>query len=165
MRIKNVSILLLPVLVASGGLYLHSIIQEQDEIITELNATLLQREEEIARITGLYEKERIQIRYEGLKDFDSQSDLEEWLLLDDTNNQEYIPTENDCEDFAMRLVKNAAKAGYKIFPCVEVKYINPYFHLLGANMICAAIVGEAGKSRIFYIEPTTDEIHAGPWMD
>ncbi len=67
MRIKDIFLLcLIPALVASGGLYLHSIIQKQDRIITELNATLARQENEIARITRLYREERVQIRYEGL---------------------------------------------------------------------------------------------------
>jgi len=52
---------------------------------------------------------------EELKEFNSISELEIWLLTNDINNNTYIKDMYDCDDFAINLVNDAIKDSYLIY--------------------------------------------------
>jgi hypothetical protein len=59
--------------------------------------------------------DRVEPVYVGtgeLREFESKVHLRIWLNQTGINQREYIPTEYDCEDFAIDLVKLALKDGY-----------------------------------------------------
>jgi hypothetical protein len=89
--------------------------------------------------------------------FYSTTELEDWLAEDDTNewtfvtnyatkttSMEYI---DDCDDYALRLQRNALADGYIL--SVTVIKQNGLSHMVNSAVIDGAI---------WYIEPQTDEI-------
>ena len=79
-----------------------------------------------------------------LRNFSSIEELELFLAEDKTNEQEYIDSEFDCDDFALMLQHNALEKGY-IMNCQT---------LFTAHVLNMVII----ENEIYYIEPMTDEI-------
>ena len=108
-------------------------------------------------------------------DFSSLTELEQWLVQDDTDEHEYILDDYDCDDFAYDLMVSAFKSGYKM-GTVAVYYgddldyvvIDNYtyynvtlayapagsdYYLFGNHMVNIAYVGDTGW---VLIDPQTD---------
>jgi hypothetical protein len=77
-------------------------------------------------------------------EFASYADLTAWLQTDDTHEQIYSPT-FQCVDFAFMMSEHAIKAGYWIFPAVD---------LADGHMQCIAPIGK----DLYAIEPQTNAV-------
>ena len=75
-------------------------------------------------------------------EFTSCAELIAWLRQDDTHEQVYSPT-FQCVDFAFMMSEHAIKAGYWIFPAVD---------LGDGHMQCIAPIGQ----NLYAIEPQTN---------
>ena len=97
-----------------------------------------------------------------LRDFESTEELEAWLeenYIDQAVMLYASGKKFDCDDYALRLIKDADKDGYRMF--LQVIY-HPYRKPLtgevasrkGANhAVCSVIIG----NNVYFIEPQTDE--------
>jgi len=79
-----------------------------------------------------------------LRNFSSVEELELFLAEDKTNEQEYINSDFDCDDFALMLQRNALEKGY-IMNCQT---------LFTTHVLNMVII----DNEIYYVEPMTDEI-------
>jgi hypothetical protein len=77
-------------------------------------------------------------------EFTSLADLTAWLKQDDTHEQIYSPT-FQCVDFAFMMSEHAIKAGYWIFPAVD---------LADGHMECIAPIGK----NLYAVEPQTNVV-------
>ncbi len=114
--------------------------QAQREL-DEVNATLAEEKGKIGAAKELH-------------NFSTLEELEQFLAQDDTDSHEYIKNDFDCDDFAHDLQEHAFERGY-IMNC-QILPIGGLRHMM--NM---AIAG----NKIYYIEPTTDEITFVHYVD
>ncbi|KYC46767.1 MAG: hypothetical protein AMQ74_01759 [Candidatus Methanofastidiosum methylothiophilum] len=104
------------------------------------------------------------VEIQGMRDFNSLSELKIFLLQDPTDWENYKESTNDCDDFARTLVSRAADKGFIIsLQLVSPEQYHEYFGktLSGNHMICSAIV----RNKIYFIEPQTDEVEFVSYMD
>jgi hypothetical protein len=78
------------------------------------------------------------------KEFTAYNDLIAWLKQDNTHEQIYSLS-FECVDFALMMSEHAIKAGYWIFPAVD---------LADGHMQCIAPIGDA----LYAIEPQTNAV-------
>jgi hypothetical protein len=83
--------------------------------------------------------------------FDSKQELQNWLLLDQTDSLWYNDKTFDCEDFALLLQRNAFKDGYIISCQYQYNDKECYYHILNVAYI-------PNDNCIYIIEPQTDNI-------
>ena len=106
--------------------------------------------------------------------FGSLEELEDWLAEDDTDDNEYIDGNFDCEDFALMLQQHAREDGYKIdfqvIYCDDMGYDEDgdlyfryeyyywpgfpeldfaYYHAMNTTTI---------DNSVYVVEPQTDEV-------
>jgi len=109
----------------------------------------------------------------------SLRELEDWLAYDTTDQNEYIPTVYDCDDFATDLARNALKIDRLIYPIpvttdlyynsywlsrgyymvpsewIERLYFEDWDYIIGNHMVDLTYCQDVGWVAI---EPQTDEI-------
>ena len=97
-----------------------------------------------------------------LGDFESTQELEEWLAsnyIDEAVMLYASGKKFDCDDYALRLIKDARKDGYEMYLQVLMpRYRRPDNNQLvtqnkEAHAICSVIIG----NNLHFIEPQTDE--------
>ena len=113
-------------------------------------------------------------REDGIpKAFTSVGELREWLRQDDTDNQRWIETYHDCEDFAMDLVNAANEDGYTMYIVagndldgrIENYMYTWRYEIYGEEWIkVSELRGHAWNyvvinGGIYFIEPQTDEVY------
>lgn len=127
---------------------------EKDATIANLQNEIVSKDAEIASLKAeLAEKPEY---ISELRFFETVYELKTFLMNDDTDSKEYIPGKFDCDDFAITLMLNAEKAGYRIGLLIEkggTKHMKNY-----------AIVG---TNAYYYwaIEPQDDSLIEGGLLD
>ncbi len=132
---------------------LHSSIVKNNDLIQ-----LVYKQEQEIKILEK-EKENLKTQtFSELKDFDSINELTQFLEEDKINENKYSKPDFDCEDFSLMLIKNAAKDGFRL-------YTQMFFNeMIGEwHMVNFAIIWKTNK--IIFIEPQTDKIWEGPYID
>ena len=127
---------------------------EKDATIANLQSDVVSKDAEIASLKAeLAEKPEY---ISELRFFETVYELKAFLMNDDTSKRDYIPGKFDCDDFAITLMLNAEKAGYRIGLLIEkgdTKHMKNY-----------AIVG---TNAYYYwaIEPQDDSLIEGGLLD
>jgi len=85
-----------------------------------------------------------------LREFKSESELKTWLNNDRTNYETYITDVFDCEDFAIRLQKEASIDGYLLSCQLIFDENNKPYHVINAAYITT-------ENKIIFIEPQNDK--------
>lgn len=137
-----------------------SIVGQKDIEIVNLQAqvssfseTIKSHKEQIDLLKKELKTEREKPRT-PLYDFLSLFELQTFLARDKTNENKYIPSVYDCEDFCMDLIKNAEKEGYRLhFMGLPVGcMVNIKGQLLKDHTFVLAII----KNDVYLIEPQAD---------
>jgi len=114
------------------------------------------------QIEKLKEQNREVWGKEGLRDFESKEALLLFLASDNTDKLEWTDTSKwVCTDFALQLMKNAAKEGYRLFPCLMWAYEGNTIvsaHYANIAHVDMFLPGHGEDSFIIAVEPQTDEI-------
>jgi len=95
-------------------------------------------------VISMLEQEVIDVTCPDLYYFSTEKELVYFLAQDKTNENEFVETTYDCDDFSFDLVNNAKTKGYIIHPEVLIEQ---------GHMICWTLVG----NKVYLIEPQTDE--------
>ena len=97
-----------------------------------------------------------------LRNFENTEELESWLEDNyiDHADMGYISGKPfDCDDYALRLIKDARRDGYEMYLQVLMpRYRRPdnnklVTHSKEAHAVCSVIIGD----NLYFIEPQTDE--------
>jgi len=162
--VKNISLIILGVIIFFLLWTLYGMVDGREKIISLHDSQIIELKKQYSEVEldrdnlyGLYFDERTNRRWDQMRNFDTLKELELFLMADKTNEAKFIEDIYDCDDFAITLQENAAKKGYRISLQVD---INSY----EVHMYNTAIV-EAPKARVILIEPQTDEIIEGPYLD
>ncbi len=109
-----------------------------------------------------------------LRDFSSLQELQNWLVLDDTDSHIYIKCNSDggayitglCEDFALQLQERATSSGYKMSFQVlnEQGYYEHFGKHLSSGRVHALNLAVIGNN-VYFVEPQTDEVWLGAYLD
>lgn len=148
-------------------------IRRDQEAITSLTEELATAQKKIIYLEDQREKltkqlgKEIRGSWAGARDFESIEELMQFLIEDDTDKLQYLVEDWDCDDSQLnlmrnsRMVNNAAKRGFRIYPA-EAFFISGNY-LYGWHAMVYAIVTKSfpdGKSArmVVIIEPQTDEV-------
>ena len=119
---------------------------EKDATIAQLQSEIISKDAEIASLKAeLAEKPEY---ISELRFFETVYELKTFLMNDDTDSKEYIPGKFDCQNYALTLILNAEKQGYRmgVFPVDK------------EHMKNVAFVGKDGYGDFWIIEPQDDTI-------
>ncbi|MFA5436758.1 MAG: hypothetical protein WC372_12040 [Candidatus Neomarinimicrobiota bacterium] len=120
---------------------------EKDATIAKLQNELLSKDAEIVNLKSELAENPEYIS--ELRFFETVYELKTFLMNDDTDSKEYIPGKFDCDHFALTLMLNAEKSGYRVglFPDIANKHMKN-----------VAFVGKGGFGDFWIIEPQDDTI-------
>ena len=123
----------------------------------EFNYESLQREvtcleDEVTRWKTAYEQ-KPSIN-SNLREFRTEQELTDWLVIDGTDSNKYIPNQFDCEDFARMLQGNALNSGY-IISIILVQQDG------GIHCKNGCLIG----NKFYFIEPQTDGFYFWNYTD
>lgn len=90
----------------------------------------------------------------NLREFHSEQELKDWLAVDRTDLNKYVPNQFDCEDFARMLQGNALSSGY----IVSIALTQQDSQLHAINV---ALIG----NKLYWIEPQTDQFSFWGYTD
>ena len=127
---------------------------EKDATVAQLQSEIISKDAEIVNLKSELAENPEYIS--ELRFFETVYELKTFLMNDDTDSKEYIPGKFDCDHFALTLMLNAEKAGYRIGLLIEngdTKHMKNY-----------AIVG---TNAYYYwaIEPQDDSLIEGGLLD
>jgi len=169
--IRNISLIILGIIIGFLMWTLYNMVDNREGIITlrdteirDCNVNLANIKKQYTEVKldrdnlyELYEDEKINKRWDQMRNFDTLKELKNFLIEDKTNGAMYIENTYDCDNFAITLQENAAKKGYRISFQIDA---NAY----EIHMYNTAII-EQPRKRVIFIEPQTDEIEEGPYFD
>ena len=143
---KIILIIILGLLLTGCADIRDSQLAEKDATIANLQNELLIKDAEIAELEAeLTEKPEY---VSELRFFETVYELKSFLMNDDTSKRDYIPGKFDCQNYALALMLNAEKQGYRmgVFPVGK------------EHMKNVAFVGKDGYGDFWIIEPQDDTI-------
>ena len=141
-----------------GILMMRDYDRQIDLLQAVLNETRIELDivtDNLTKVLQQLELERVLVTNgQALRNFKSLDELEEFLANDDTDQNQYVKTTFDCDDFAMMLQRHAAEKGF-IINCQKM----PVGGLEHMNNL--AICG----NDLYSIEAKTDKITYVGFLD
>jgi len=113
--------------------------------ITTLKDQLATRDSELLPVKAQLEEARHDTAETQLRHFSSLEELKTWLARDNTNENQYSPSNFNCIDFALMLQKHALVDG-----CILSTEVLP----VGAHWVNVAVIGDSA----YFIEPQDDSL-------
>jgi len=113
------------------------------------------------QIIEILEKEKEDLEKQiplEVRDFNSIEELKQFLEKDKTNENKFSIPDFDCEEFALMLIKNAAEDGCMLYTQLSYNNMTNSWHASNFAMIWKI-------NKIYFIEPQTDKIWMGPYID
>ena len=116
--------------------------------VSELRQENTDMEQKLEVVNRLYQEEKAKGKCPPeLRHFNSVGELRKFLEEDNTDSIKYERYKFDCDDFAIRLINNAAKKGY-------ILLVHWDFNMKHVN--CVALVYNLHYYKVYLIEPEND---------
>jgi hypothetical protein len=112
--------------------------KEQIEELKQINESL-----QCENITSEYNN------YIPISQFESKTELRNWLINNNISQREYISTDYDCEQFALDTCRAANADGFELFPIFDV---SGYFTSLKRHVLVGAVI-----DNILYVSEPQDD--------